>query len=93
MRAVYEFRVFRLKEGDGIKIEAYEVPNITQIINERIEVRKSEYPPLQVLWFSVVSRDSEILEVDLLIGADYLWSFQEGKETIETLLGYLIIGI
>ena len=99
LSGVYEFQVFPLQGGDGIKIEAYEVPNITQIRNEHIEVKKSEYPHLQGLWFSDVSRDSEILEVDLLIGADYLWSFQEGRAirgepndpvAIETRLGWVL---
>ena len=71
--------MFPLQGGDGIKIEAYEVPSITQIRNEHIEIRKTEYPHLHGLWFSDVNRDREILEVDLLIGADYLWSFQEGR--------------
>ena len=76
---MYEFQVFPLQGGDGIKIEAYEVYNITQIRNQHIQVKENEYPHLQGLWFSDFSRDSEILKVDLLIGTDYLWSFQEGR--------------
>ena len=101
LRGVYEFDVFPLQGGDGIKIEAYEVPSITQIRNEHIEIRKTEYPHLHGLWFSDVNRDREILEVDLLIGADYLWSFQEGRTVrgepnepvaVKTSLGWVLSG-
>ena len=44
-----------------------------------IEIKKGEYPHLQGLWFSDVNRNEEILGVDLLIGADYLWCFQRGR--------------
>ena len=37
--------------GGGIKIKAYEVPSITQIRNEFIEIRNTEYPHQQGLWF------------------------------------------
>ena len=71
--------MFPFQGGNGIKIEAYEVPTTAQIRNEHIEIRKSEYPHLQALWFSDVTRDKDMLEVDLLIGADYLWCFQMGR--------------
>lgn len=32
MSGVYEFRVFPLQGGDRVKIEAYDVSNITQIL-------------------------------------------------------------
>ena len=82
--------------GDGVKIEAYEVPTITEIGNQHIEIRKGEYPYLQGLWFSDVILKDEVLGNDLLIGADYLWSFQKGRTirgeagepvAIETCLG------
>ena len=73
----------------------------TQIRNEHIKAKKSEYPHLQGSWFPDVSQDSKILGVDLLIGADYLWSFQEGRTirgepndpvAIETRLGWVLSG-
>lgn len=68
-----------LPREDGVKIESYGVPTIAQIWNEHIEIKKGEYPYLQGLWFSDVNRNEEILGVDLLIGADYLWCFQRGR--------------
>ena len=34
---------------------------------------------MQGLWFSDVYKDSEMLEIHVLIGADYLWYFQGGN--------------
>ena len=79
LRAVFELDVFPLQGGDRIKIEAYEVPTIAEIGNQHIEMRNGEYPHLQGLWFSDVNRKDEVLGIDLLIGADYLWSFQGGE--------------
>ena len=66
-----------------------------------MEVRKAEYPHLQGLWFSDVCKDKEVLEVDVLIGADYLWCFQKGRTirgesdepvAVETCLGWVLSG-
>lgn len=101
LKGVYDLQVFPFRGGNGIKIEAYEVPTIAQISNEHIEIRKTEYPHLQGLWFSDVNRDEEILGVDVLIGADYLWCFQKGRTirgevdqpvAVETCLGWVLSG-
>ena len=34
---------------------------------------------MQGLWFSDVCKDTEVLEIEVLIGAGYLWCFQEGQ--------------
>lgn len=84
-----------------MKIEAYEVPTIAEIGNQHIEIRKGEYSYLQGLWFSDVNLKDEVLGIDLLIGADYLWSFQKGRTirgeagepvAIETCLGWVLSG-
>ena len=86
LKGVYDLHVFPFQGENGIKIEAYEVPTIAQISNEHIEIRKTEYPHLEGLWFSDVNRDKDVLGVDVLIGADYLWCFQKGR----TIRGWLI---
>ena len=53
--------------------------SISQIRNEHVETRKKDYPHLQGLWFSDVCKTKNVLEIELLIGADYLWLFQEGR--------------
>jgi hypothetical protein len=56
---------------------------------------------LRNLWFSDVCRTKEELEIDLLIGSDYIWKFQRGRTirgepeepvAIETELGYVLSG-
>ena len=47
--------------------------------NEHVELRKKDYPHLQGLWFSDVCKDEEVLEIEVLVGADYLWGFKEGR--------------
>ena len=101
LKGVYDLQVFCFQGGDGVKIEAYGVPTIAQIRNEHIEVMKSEYPHFQGLWFSDVSCDKEILGVNLLIEADYLWCFQGGRiiqggvdqhVAVKTCLGWVLLG-
>ena len=45
---------------------------------EHVEVVKNGFLHLRDLWFSDVCKTKEQLEIDLLIGADYLWEFQKG---------------
>ena len=53
------------------------------------------------MWLSDVSRHEDELEVDLLVGADYLWRFQTGRTirgeadepvAVETELGWVLSG-
>ncbi|XP_068749238.1 uncharacterized protein [Montipora capricornis] len=101
MRAVYELDVSPLQGGERVKIEAYESPTIAEIRNQHIEIRKGDYPHLQGLWFSDVNRKNKVLGIDLLIGADYLWSFQRGRTirgeadqpvAVETCLAWALSG-
>ena len=55
-----------------IPIEAYVVPEISSIQNSHVELAKGEYPPLKGLWFSDVCMGTGELEIDILVGADYL---------------------
>ena len=42
-----------------------------------MEFAKGEYPHLKRLWFSDVCMGTRELEIDILVGVDYLWSFQK----------------
>lgn len=42
-----------------------------------MELAEGEYPHLKGLWFSDVCMGTGELEIDILVGADYLWSFQK----------------
>ena len=82
-------------------MEVYAVQSISSIKNEHIERRKAEFSHLKGLWFSDVCKDKEQLEVDILIGSDYLWCFQVGGTrrgelhepvAVETKLGWVLSG-
>ena len=56
---------------------------------------------MEGLWFSDVNRDKNVLGVDVLIRADYLWCFQKGRTirgevdqpvAVETCLGWVLSG-
>ena len=82
-------------------MEAHEVPEISFIRNQHLEVVRDNYAHLKSLWLSDVCMSSEELEVDVLVGADYLWLFQRDRilcggpgdpVVIETVLGWVVSG-
>ena len=78
MREIVKVNVLPIRTGDRVKIKALVVQEISQVQNEDIEIVKEDYPHLQGLWFSDVSKSEETLNIDILMGSDYLWYFQEG---------------
>ena len=101
LREVVRFDVTPLQGDKALRLEAYVVPAISHISNEHVEVVKNDFPHLRDLWFSDVCKTKEQLEIDLLIGADYLWEFQKGTTrrgeseepvAIETELGWVLSG-
>ena len=78
LREVIQFDVMPLQANRSLMLEAYVVPVISNVGNEHVEVVKSDFPHLRHLWFSDVCRTKDELEIDLLIGSDYLWEFQKG---------------
>ena len=64
-----------------------------------MEFVKEEYPHFKDLWFSDVCVGTEELEIDILIGADCLWSFKKDRTikgdldepvAVETELGWVL---
>ena len=87
--------------GKVMTIEAYVVPEISHVHNEHLEIARKNYLHLAQIWLSDVCKSSDQLEIDLLIGADYLWSFQTGNVVrgevhepvaVETELGWVLLG-
>ena len=87
--------------GKVMRIEAFVVPEISRVRNEHLEIARRNYSHLAQIWLSDVCKGSEQLEIDLLIGADYLWSFQTGSVVrgkvnepvaVQTELGWVISG-
>ena len=87
--------------GKVMRIEAFVVLEISRVRNKHLEIGRRNYPHLAQIWLSDVCKGSEQLEIDLLIGADYLWSFQTGNVVrgkvnepvaVQTELGWVISG-
>ena len=99
---VVEVNLSPVGRGEIVKIQAYVVPDVSQVRNEHVEILKTDYPHLCDIWFSDVSKEKEILSIDALIGSDYLWYFQEletirGEEAhdpvaVKTKLGWVLSG-
>ena len=72
-------RELSVTKGESVSIEAYSVDCISQIRNEHVKLRKMDYSHLKGLWFLDVCKDKEVLDIEVLMGADYHWWFQEGN--------------
>ncbi len=101
LRDVVDVKVSPIGGQKVIQIEAYVVPEISTIQNGHVELAKGEYPYLKGLWFSDVCKGLDELEIDVLVGADYLWNFQKectirgGPDepvAVETELGWVLSG-
>ena len=79
IRDVVEISLSALNDEKSVKIEAFVVKDISTIPNVHVERVKKDFLHLTNVWFSDVSRDDDMLEVDCLVGSDWLWSFQEGE--------------
>jgi len=98
---IHEIEVKSLKGNSSVKMKVTEVPIISKGTRNRyIEKVQSKYKHLEGLWFSDIS-EREHLEIDILVGADYLWEFQTGSiirgelaepVAVETKLGYVLSG-
>ena len=98
---IHEIEVKPLKGDKSVKMKVTKVPIISKgTRNKYIQKVQSEYKHLKGLWFTDIS-EREHLEIDILIGADYLWEFQicnivRGElgdpVAVETNLGYVLSG-
>ena len=101
LRKVFEIPLIPLCGGRKVSVEAFLINEISSIKNEHIERVTNDYPYLQNLVFSDCSSHEDYLEIDLLIGSDYLWQFHEGEVirggqeepvAVKTSLGWVISG-
>ena len=79
MRRVFRFSLSPLFEGIPVEVEAFEVNEMSSVANIHVEQIKHNYAHLSNILFSDVSRNKEILEIDILCGLNFLWSFQDGE--------------
>ena len=99
---VLQLKVQNVNGGMKIHIAACVVPKITEGLKiECVSVVKLEYEHLKNLQFSDIST-KEMVAIDVLTGADYLWYFQGGDiikgqpgepVAIKTVLGYVLSGL
>lgn len=61
--------------GKVMRVEVFVVFEIFWVYNEYLEIVCRDYLYLVKIWLFDVCISSEYLEIDLLIGVDYLWSF------------------
>lgn len=101
LKDVVELTLGPVGGGEPIPIEAYVVPEIASIANEHLELVKNDFPHLSGLWLSDVCKHQHDLEIDVLIGSDYLWRFQGGRTirggpdepvALKTSLGWVLSG-
>ena len=100
-RDVVQLELMPVQGGKAVHVEAFVVPEISNIQNESLEVVKHHYPHLEGLRLSDVCRNKERLAIDILVGADSLCSFQTGRVVwgepdqpvaIETEIGWVLSG-
>ena len=101
IRDVVEFSLSSLRGGKGVKMQCYVIKEITDIVDEHIEIVKKSYPHLQKVWFSDVARHQDTLSIDILIASDFFWNFQAGETirggpdepvAVKTSLGWVLSG-
>ena len=79
-RELVRVNVGHLQKEGSTQVEAFKVPLICKALqNQHIEEANKIHSYLNKLWFSDVCPWQENLEVDLLIGADFLWDFIDGR--------------
>ena len=100
-RDMVELTLGGINGGRSVSIEAYIVDDISSIQNIHPDLVKRDYAHLKNILFSDVYRERNLLEVDCLIGSDYLWAFHEGHSirggpgepvAVKTSLGWVLSG-
>ena len=100
-RDLVVFDLMNVKGGERVRMPAFIVDNISDIPYIHVESIKKGYKHLPKIWFSDVDSKQSRLELDILIGSNFLWNFQ-GQQTIRggidepvavsTKLGWVISG-
>ena len=76
---VVEFSLTSLRGGKVVNISCFVVDLITSIVNVHPEEVKKQCKYLNNVSFSDVSRHNEMLSIQILIGSDFIWQFQESE--------------
>ena len=104
MKAVNLVKLTVRKEETNFEtnMNVYAVPKIcTELKSQDIESAKRKYPHLNGIEFADREAEGSVMEIDLLIGSDYMWEFMEDKTVrgepgqpvaISTKVGWLLSG-
>ena len=89
-------------EGMELYVNAYSVPSIcSPLSNQAVKLAVNNYPILRELELADLPDDSENVEIDILLGADYYWNFvtsttkridSPGPIAMYTRLGWVLSG-
>ena len=100
-RDVVEVCLVPMRGKKKVTLQCFVVDEIFSISNVHPEIVRENYPHLHEIWFSDICRHKERLQVDILIGSDNLWNFQESEirrggpnepVAIKTTLGWVLSG-
>ena len=101
VRDIVDFDLSSVNNQQSARIQCYVVDEIATIPNERIDIVKNDFDHLKQIYFSDATKHGETLQVDILIGANFLWEFMSGQiirggpqqpVAIKTLLGWTLSG-
>ena len=101
VREVVELYLFPVGKGKEVKISCFVVESIGSISNVHLEEVKQIYHHLNLVWFSDVCRNKEVLDIQVLIGSGYQYEYLEGEQirggphepvAIQTSLGWVLSG-
>ena len=101
VREIVDVCLAPLDGRERVVVSCYVVDEVSCIPNVHPEVVRNLYPHLKGIWFSDVCRSEDTLAVDILIGSDAIWEFQEGTSirggpgepvAVKTKLGWVLSG-
>ena len=75
LREVVRVDLSPSRGGKTLLLESYVVSEITSITYVHVQLVKNISSHLADIWLSDENRAGDVMHVDLLIGADYLWHF------------------
>jgi len=79
VKDVVELSLTSLSGGKSVRIQCYTIDDIANIECVNMSEVKQTYQHLKTVYFSDFCGSQRELQVDVLIGANFLWQFQEGE--------------
>ena len=101
VKDVVELSLTSLSGGKSVRIQCYTIDDIANIECVNMSEVKQTYQHLKTVYFSDFCGSQRELQVDVLIGANFLWQFQEGESirggpeepvAVKTTLGWTLSG-